>query len=98
MKRNADEGDVVSFSRQWSPRQVLRHVTLNSDTNSFYFRYQDGVASATVDDKEVFRDAKRPEQVCLSTHQFFLGLGAFNDMNDTVIRYHNVQIRKLPTQ
>jgi hypothetical protein len=95
VKRNPDEGDVVSFSHRWSPKQVVHPVSLNSETNSFSFRYQGGVASASVNDKEIFRDAQRPENICLSTNQFFLGLGAFNDMNDTVIRYRNVQVRKL---
>jgi uncharacterized protein DUF4339 len=98
MKRNPDEGDVISFSHRWTPKQVIRTVTLNSETNSFSFRYQGGVASASVNDTEIFRDAKRPADVCLSTNQFFLGLGAFNDMNDTVIRYRNVQVRKLASQ
>ena len=30
-------------------------------------------------------------------NNIYPGFGAFNDMNDTVIRHRNVQIRKLPT-
>jgi len=37
-----------------------------------------------------------PENWYFSTNEIYLGLGAFNDMNDTVIRYSRVQVHQLP--
>lgn len=95
MKRNADEGDVVSFAESWSTRQLRTPVTLNKGTNTFLFRFQHGLVSATVNDKEVFKSVKPPEHTGLPRTESHVGLGAYNDTNTTVIRYRNVQIRKL---
>jgi hypothetical protein len=96
MKRNADEGDVASFAEGWSTRQLCTPVTLNNVTNTFYFRFQHGLVSSTVNDKEVFKNAEPPKYTSLPTSESHLGLGAFNAKNDTVIRYHNVQVRSIP--
>lgn len=98
MKRNADEGDVASFSHRWTTRQIRTPVALNSETNSFQFRFQNGLVSASVDDKRIFMEATPPEGTSIHTNEFLLGPGAFNDMNDTVIRYRNVQVRKLTSR
>jgi len=95
IKRNPDEGDIVSFARGWNPKQLHHPVSLNSEMNTFYFRLHRGLVYATVNDKEMFRDAKPPEEVCVAGTDSLLGLGAFNDSNDTVIRYRDVQVRKL---
>jgi hypothetical protein len=95
--RNDDEGDVASFSQCWSKRQVLGPATLNGKTNSFYFRFQGGRANATVNNKEVLNAVKPPANSYLPANEFLLGLGAFNDMNNTVIRYRDIQVRKLST-
>jgi hypothetical protein len=95
MKRNADEGDVASFSHRWTTRQIRTPVALNSETNSFQFRFQNGLVSASVDDKQIFTEVTPPEGTSIHTNEFLLGPGALNDMNDTVIRYRNVQVRKL---
>ncbi len=95
MKRNDVEGDVTSFALGWSTLQALEHVTLNDKQNSFTFRFQGGKGSATLNGKEIFRDAVPPRAVDFSHQEVHLGVGAFNDMNDTVIRYRNVQVRRL---
>jgi hypothetical protein len=95
MKRNHDEGDVVSFSQHWLKRQILAPVPLDSHTNSFDVRYQHGRISATVDDHEVFKNVAPPKNSFVSTNDFLLGFGAFNDSNSTVIRYRNVEVRRL---
>jgi hypothetical protein len=95
MKRNEDQGDVASFAEGWSTRQIHKLVTLDSVTNSFYLRLQDGLVTATVNDQEVFKNAKPPQNQGVPTKDFLVGLGAFNDVNGSVIRYRNVQIRKL---
>ena len=94
MKRNSDEGDVASFSPHWIKRQILAPATLDSRTNSFNFRFHDGRVSATVNGREVFKDVEPPKNSYVTTNEFFLGLGAFNDSNSTVIRYRNVQVRR----
>ncbi len=95
MKRNSDEGDVASFSQNWAKRQILAPVNLDSHTNSFYFRFHDGRVSATVDGREVFKDVNPPRNSYVTTNEFLLGLGAFNNSSSGVIRYHNIQVRKL---
>ena len=95
VKRNDHEKDVVSFAQGWSTKQLSAPVTLNSETNSFSFRLHRGLVSATVNDKEIFKNAKPPGTNATPPAVTCLGLGAFNDSNDTVIRYRNVQVRKL---
>jgi hypothetical protein len=95
MKRNNDEGDVSSFSQHWSTRQVALPVSLDSHVNSFDFSLHNGRVSATVDGREIFKNVEPPKDAYVTTNEFLLGLGAFNDSNSTVIRYRNVQARLL---
>jgi len=99
IKRNTDEGDVASFSEHWSKRQILAPIgNLDSRTNSFHLRYQGGRVSASVNDRAVFTDAKPPQNSYLVTNGFLVGLGAFNDSDSTVMRYRNIEIRRLPAK
>jgi len=95
MKRNSDEGDVASFSQHWLRRQILAPAPLDSRTNTFDVRYVNGRISATVDGQEVFKDVAPPKNTYVSTNEFLLGVGAFNDSNSTVIRYRQIQVRSL---
>jgi len=94
MKRNAVEGDLASFSRSWSKRQVARQVTLNSGRNSFQFRLRDGKADAWVNGTQVLEKASPMKTLHLHS-DCVLGIGAYNDMNETVIRYSKVKVRRL---
>jgi hypothetical protein len=98
MKRNSDEGEVCSFSRHWSSRQIKAPVQLDGRTNTFSFRFQAGRVSATVDGREVFREVEPPKNSYVSTNEFLLGLGAFNHSNDSAIRYRNLQVRRLTSK
>ncbi len=99
IKRNDNDGDVASFSQQWSRRQVMVHLrNLDDRTNSFDFRFQRGLASATVNGQQVLTDSPPPRYSYVTTNEFMVGLGAFNDTDSTVIRYHDVQIRSLANQ
>jgi hypothetical protein len=95
MKRNSDEGDVAAFSQHWTKRQIMTPVPLDSHANSFDFRFQSGRVSATVNGRDVFKDVPPPKNTSVSTNEFLLGLGAFNDSNSTVIRYRQIQVRRL---
>jgi hypothetical protein len=95
MKRNSDEGDLASFSQHWTERQITAPLKLDSATNSFDVRFQHGRFSAAVNGQEVFKQARPPRGSFVGTNEFMLGLGAFNDSNSTVIRYRNVQARRL---
>lgn len=95
VKRNRDEGEVASFSQHWTKRQILAPVPLEDRVNTFEVRFQNGLISATVDGHEVFKQVAPPKNSYVSTNEFLLGLGAFNDSNATVIRYRNLQVRKL---
>jgi len=96
MKRNADEGDVASFSQQWGHNQIRTPVALDSGTNSFHFRLEGWRVTASVNGKEVFQQADPPRNVYINTNEVLVGIGAYNDMNETVIRYRDLQIRKIP--
>jgi len=96
MKRNDDEGQVVTFGHGWSAKQISKTVSLNEDRNSFRFRLQNGKAAVFLNEKEAFRDGPLPAAIYLPEGEFLLGIGAFNDMNETVLRYRNVQVRRLP--
>jgi hypothetical protein len=95
LKRHDEEGDVVSFSEGWSRDQIIQHVTLNDVTNSFDFIFQDGKVTANVNGVKVFNNAEPPTNIRVPNNSFLVGLGAFNDSPDTVIRYRNVQLKKL---
>jgi len=94
MKHNAVEAGIASFARGWTRQQVLQPVKL-SDRNSFRLRFQSGTVNVSVNGKEVFRDVKPVRTISVAPDDFLIGIGAFNDMNETVIRYRNVQTRKL---
>jgi hypothetical protein len=97
IKRNDDEGDVAAFSENWIKRQILAHLeNLNSRSNSFDLRFQGGLVSATINGNIVFTNAEPPKNYSLVTNEFLVGLGAFNDSDSTVIRYRNLEIRRLP--
>ena len=98
MKRTTAEGDVASFSQHWSKRQDLAPAMIDAGTNTFWFRFHGGKISATVNGHDVFRDVDPPQNTYVSTNEFLLGLGAFNDSNKTVIRYRNVQAHLLSGQ
>ncbi len=95
VKRNEDEGDLAAFAVGWSKRQVYNPAKLNADTNAFYLHFQPGRISASVNGQPMLQGAKPPENRFFSTNEIYLGLGAFNDMNETVLRYHNIQVRQL---
>jgi hypothetical protein len=94
MKDNATEGQVASFSRGWGSQQVSKPVALNHEHNSFRFRLQNGRADAWINGTEVLRQAA-PSKTLHLYDNCLVGLGAFNDMNETVIRYRNVKLRRL---
>ena len=95
IKRNADEGDVTSFSHHWTTRQLVNKLPLDSHTNTFTFRFQDGQVTASVNRQQVLMNAQPPRSSYRQPAESFIGLGAFNDGNTTVIRYRNVEVRQL---
>jgi hypothetical protein len=95
MKRNRDEGEVASFATGWSKQQVARPVALSEGRNSFQFQFQNGEVTASVNGKQVLQRAKLPGTLRASPSEFLVGLGAYNDMNETTLRYHQVQLRRL---
>ncbi len=96
MKRNATEGEIVSLSHGWTKQQVSRPVKLQNDRNAFSFRFQNGKATASVNGTEVLHEVAPTRPIVLPDGELLLGLGAFNDMNQTVIRYRNLQVRRIP--
>jgi hypothetical protein len=95
IKRHEEEGDVVCLGQGWSRQQITRHLVLNDVTNSFDFIFQDGKVTASVNGVEMFSQAPPPITISVPDNSYLVGLGAFNDSADTVIRYRDVQLRKL---
>ena len=94
LKRNGEEGEVVSFSLGWSGEQIIQHIKLNDVTNSFDFILKNGRLTASVNGVEVFHQATPPVGVKVSDTGFLVGLGAF-DGSHSVVRYRDVQLRQL---
>ncbi|HKQ36622.1 MAG TPA: DUF4339 domain-containing protein [Verrucomicrobiae bacterium] len=94
MKRNGDEGQLVSFSKGWSKTQVAKPLSLNK-RNTFQFTFHEGLVNASVNDRTVLQNAKLRGTLVANKSEFLVGLGAFNDMNETVVRYDRVQLRKV---
>ena len=94
LKRHGEEGDVVSFSSGWSRDQITQHVVLNDVTNSFDMIFDNGKVTASVNGVSVFDHATPMEELNVPDNSCLIGLGAFNDSADTIIRYRNVQLRK----
>jgi hypothetical protein len=94
-RHTGEEGDVACFAVGWSREQIVRHLVLNDVTNSFDMTFQDGKVNASVNGVNVFDHAEPPRQISVPDNSFLVGLGAFNDSPDTVLRYRNVQLRKL---
>ncbi len=96
VKRNRNEGQIAAYARAWSLRGSVRlPAAVHDGRNSFLFRLRDGKADASVNDAEVIHNADNPGSIRVCDNQFLLGLGAYNDMNETVIRYSNVKVRRL---
>jgi len=96
IKRNSEEGDVASFSQQWTTHQITSSLAnLNNRTNSFDFRFHQGRVSATLNGVPVFENVRPPQNSYVSTNEFLVGFGGFNSANSSVIRYRNVELRWL---
>jgi hypothetical protein len=95
MKQSPFEGQIASLSIGWTKNQITMPVALDSKTNAFYFRLQHNRVTASVNGREIFHDASLPRVIGVNSGDFLLGLGAFNNSDETVIRYRNVQIHKL---
>ena len=96
IKRHDVEGDVVCVGVGWSREQIVQHVVLNDVTNSFDFILRNGRVTASVNGVEVFHQSAPPRRIRVPKNAFRVGLGAFSDSEDAVIRYRNVQLRELP--
>jgi hypothetical protein len=95
LKQNEIEQQVVNFNHGWSAQGLSKPAALNAKRNSFRFRFQNGKASASVNGKEVLPATEPTRAMRIRPGSFQIGLGAYNDMNNTVIRYQNVQVRRL---
>ena len=95
MKRNTVEGEIAAFSWGWTPQGATNRVTLNDKRNSFQFRLQGGKATALLNGREVLHEVTPGRAAASFGDEVYVGLGAYNDMNETVLRYRNVQVRRL---
>jgi hypothetical protein len=95
LKRHDEEGDVVSLGRGWTRKQIAQHVVLNDVTNSFDFILQNDRVTASVNGVEVFHQAALPAVIQVPDNAYLVGLGAFSDSTNAVVRYRDVQVRQL---
>ena len=94
VKRNREDGDAASVSIHWSKNQILSPAPVNPGTNTFDFRLENGRITATVNGTEVFNDVSAPRNEALP-YELLVGVGGFNNMNETVIRYRDLQVKRL---
>jgi GYF domain 2 len=97
MKRNPQEQEIAAFANGWSAKQVYGPVKLDDKRNSFTFRFQHAAATASVNGHEVLHAAKLRSQPEFPANRLLLGIGAYIDSNQTVVRYRNLQVRRLPS-
>ncbi len=95
IKRHDEEGDVVSFGLGWSLREITQHVVLSDKSNSFDLVLSDGRVTASVNDEQVFDGADTPASISFPEESYFVGLGAFSDSADAVVRYRGVELRRI---
>jgi hypothetical protein len=95
LKRHDEEGDVVCFGLGWSTERLDQHVVLNDVTNSFDLIFQNGRATVSVNGDEIFHQAAPTRSIRVPNNSYLVGLGAFSDSADAVIRYHDVRVRQL---
>lgn len=95
LKSNTKEGQIASYSRGWAKPDIHTPVVLNPKTNQFSIRLQSALLSADVNGRELFHEVKAPSHFRADGTSFLIGLGAFNDMNETRIRYRTLQVRRL---
>jgi hypothetical protein len=99
MRREASQGDRVTFSKGRKSRQITRKVKFNADRNSFEVRFTNGKLTMSLNGAEVFQDAVlkkgdgKHEEFTGDT--FLLGVCALGDSGQTVIRYRNLQVRRI---
>jgi hypothetical protein len=95
IKRNDEEGDVVSLGQGHTTREIVQPVVLNDGSNSFDLTYQGGLTTASVNNDEVFHQAVAPAAIQVPDDAYLVGLGAASDSTDAVIRYYDVQVRQI---
>jgi hypothetical protein len=95
IKRHDREGDVVCFGLGWSLTEIAQHVVLKDKSNSFDLVLNDGRVTASVNDEKIFDEADTPSLINVAPESYFVGLGAFSDSADTVVRYEDVELRRL---
>jgi hypothetical protein len=95
IKHNHDEGDVVEYARNWTLQGLKTAAAVKPDHNTFTYQFDNGVAAASINGEAVMRHQKKPGNILVRDDEFALGLGAYNDMNTTTIRYRNVKLLRL---
>jgi hypothetical protein len=95
IKRHDEEGDVVCFGEGWTLRTIDQPVALNDKVNSFDLVVSEDHVTATVNGKRVISNGPVPSYLNIPESSYFVGLGAFSDSADAVVRYHGVEVRKL---
>ncbi len=96
MKNTRDEDQIASVGYGWGRSQIKGPALVyTGKTNRFELEFRNGLATVKVNDMIIFHDNPVPRLPPFEASEFRLGIGAFNDINETVIRYRNVEVRRL---
>jgi hypothetical protein len=95
VKRHDEEGDIVCFGEGWTLREIAQRTLLNDKVNTFDLVVSEDHVTATVNGERVISNAPVPSHLNIPEASYFVGLGAFSDSADAVVRYHGVEVRKL---
>ena len=96
IKRHPQQGDVACFAQGWGRR--ANPAASEGERRRQFFRFPAVPGDASpprCNGVEVFKDAIPKDALNLPEQDIRAGLGAYNDTNDTIIRYRHIQIRKL---
>ncbi len=96
MQRTGNGRETVAFSRGIGTSARSGSASLNEVSNTFDVTLHGDLCSATVNGRVVFSGVKAPRTVDDPGTNFVLGLVGSTQVNEAVIRYRKLQVRKLP--
>lgn len=93
--RNGAKSHNVSFGHEFTSHHTSQQTKVNNERDSFEFRLEDSRGTATLNGNEVLRNVDQPMALHVRDDEYLLGLGAYNGAGTNVVRYRNVQVRRL---
>jgi hypothetical protein len=94
IKKTQQEGEVAYFSENFYVPEKS-HIIQFQNKNTFLLQSWTGKLNAYLNDKIVEEGETLPESFSRANSPGLIGFGGYYDQNETVVRFHNIQVRKL---